>query len=114
MMAALRKKPPGKLGSIVFKTVRDYKQHEIRSLPSNSFREQLPKPSGDLLILEGSSADCQVTLAGRPSGTEPKIKFYLFANTPAKTPLVEAKTKAQRCLSELEASLKAWLTAETA
>ena len=114
MMAALRKKPPGKLGSIVFETVRDYKQHEIRSLPSNLFQEQLPKPSGDLLILEGSNRDCRVTLAGRPSGTEPKIKFYLFANTPAETPLTEAKTEAQRCLSELEVSLKAWLTAETA
>jgi phosphoglucomutase/phosphomannomutase len=110
MMRALREKTPGKLGSAVFETAHDYLRHEIRSLPSNTVQSQLPHPSGDLLILEGRSGDCRVSLAGRPSGTEPKIKFYLFAYTPAGTPITEAKSQAQACLTDLEQSLKQWLT----
>ena len=109
MMRALREHAPGKLGSIVFDTARDYQRHEVRSLPSNTFQEQLPHPSGDLLILEGRSGTCSVTLAGRPSGTEPKIKFYLFANTSGELPLEDAKLQAQRCLADLELALKQWL-----
>lgn len=110
MMQSLRMKAPSKLGSVVFETAKDYQQHEIRSLPSNTVRSPLPQPSGDLLILEGRSGACRVSLAGRPSGTEPKIKFYLFANSSPDAPLAEAKTQVQRCLVELESGLKQWLT----
>lgn len=109
MMHALRTKTPGVLGSVVFETVRDYQQHEVRSLPSNTIIEPLPQPKGDLLIMEGRAGQCRVSLAGRPSGTEPKIKFYLFANTAIGTPLSTAKSEAKRCLTDLESSLKKWL-----
>ena len=65
--------------------------------------------SCDLLILEGQSGPCRVTLAGRPSGTEPKIKFYLFSNVSPDLPLSEAKTLGQQSLVELESELKKWL-----
>ena len=39
----------------------------------------LPEPSGDLLIFHTEAAGTR--FAARPSGTEPKIKFYLFART---------------------------------
>jgi phosphoglucomutase/phosphomannomutase len=109
MMLALRTKTPGVLGSVVFETARDYQQHEVRSLPSNTIIEPLPQPKGDLLIMEGRAGQCRVSLAGRPSGTEPKIKFYLFANTAIDTPLSTAKSEAKRCLTDLESSLKKWL-----
>lgn len=109
MMRALREKAPTKLGSVVFATARDFLRHEVRSLPSNTMTSQLPYPSGDLLILEGTSGPCRVSLAGRPSGTEPKIKFYLFTNCSTELPLEEAKAAARKCLSELESGLKQWL-----
>src|SRR5471030_2959232 len=104
MMRALRERTPAKLGSVVFESVRDFQRHEVRSLPSNTHRSELPQPSGDLLIMEGRSGNCSVSLAARPSGTEPKIKFYLFANTPPELPLSEAKPLAQRCLVDLESA----------
>lgn len=113
MMKALRERTPGELGSIKFKTVSDYKRHEVRSLPSNKVQSDLPHPSGDLLILEGNSGTCRVTLAGRPSGTEPKIKFYLFANVSKDVPLTEAKQQAQKILSDLECDLKTWLVSQS-
>ncbi|WP_063710464.1 phospho-sugar mutase [Schlesneria paludicola] len=109
MMLALREKAPTKLGSVVFATARDFLRHEVRSLPSNTTKSQLPYPSGDLLILEGTSGPCRVSLAGRPSGTEPKIKFYLFTNCSTELPLDQAKAAARKCLSELESGLKQWL-----
>lgn len=110
MMLALREKTPGSLGEIQFDTAHDYQRHEVRSLPENTVKAPLLAPSGDLLILEGRTSNCRVTLAGRPSGTEPKIKFYLFANASTDLPLEEAKKAAQGCLANLEAALKQWLT----
>jgi phosphoglucomutase len=109
MMLALRTDTPTQLGDLVFDTVRDYQRNEIRSLPTGE-SQALPSPHGDLLILEGRSGSCHVSLAGRPSGTEPKIKFYLFANMPNTVPLLEAKKIAQDCLANLQQSLKQWLT----
>ena len=109
MMQALRERTPSQLGIVQFQTVSDYQKHELRKLPANTVQSPLPQPSGDLLILKGQSGTCQVTLAGRPSGTEPKIKFYLFANTPHELPLPEAKSLAQSCLADLESALKQWL-----
>ena len=113
MMRALRQNPPSGLGSAVFDVARDYQRHEVRSLPSNTTQSELPQPSGDLLIFEGKSGTCQITLAGRPSGTEPKIKFYLFARSAPKVPLAEAKKRVQHCLAELELALKQWMVART-
>jgi phosphoglucomutase len=109
MMRALREKVPGKLGSVVFDTARDYLTHEVRSLPSNTIQAQLLQPSGDLLILEGRSGNCRVSLAGRPSGTEPKIKFYLFVHCAPEPTLSDAKTRAHSCLADLEKNTKVWL-----
>ncbi|WP_373653742.1 phospho-sugar mutase [Schlesneria sp. DSM 10557] len=113
MMQALREQTPATLGQLEFQSVRDYKRHVIKSLPANTLLSELPQPSGDLLILEGKLGHCQVSLAGRPSGTEPKIKFYLFANTPADMPLVEAKSTAQQALAQLQAALQEWLVSNS-
>ena len=112
MMLALRERTPASLGAISFETVKDYQRHLMKSLPripSVTVQVDLPHPSGDLLILEGHYGPCRVTLAGRPSGTEPKIKFYLFANVSPELPLSEAKKLGQQCLVELESELKKWL-----
>jgi phosphoglucomutase/phosphomannomutase len=79
-MHSLRHNPPEELGQHRWRLVRDYLAHEIRSLPENTTQGPLPKPSSDLLIFEAVAQDSlEVTLAVRPSGTEPKIKFYGFA-----------------------------------
>ena len=60
--------------------VHDYQAHEIRPIGSDGPTRPLPQPSGDLLIFHTEAEGTR--FAVRPSGTEPKIKFYLFARTP--------------------------------
>ena len=78
LMAAFRDQPPRQVGGLDVTEVHDYKTHEIRSL-SGAPARPLPQPSGDLMIFHLSAAGTR--FAVRPSGTEPKIKFYLFART---------------------------------
>lgn len=109
IMAAFRKGPPTVVGGCVWESVRDFQQHEVRSLPSNRVVEQMPIPSGDLLIFSGRSRDCLVTVAVRPSGTEPKIKFYYFINTRQQPTALIARERAAECLSDVQSALKVWM-----
>jgi phosphoglucomutase/phosphomannomutase len=109
IMAAFRERPPSTIAGCVWEVVRDYQQHEIRSLPSNRVVEQMPTPTGDLLIFQGRSRDCQISVAMRPSGTEPKIKFYYFIKTSTDIPLSEASSIAATCLSTLKSELELWM-----
>jgi phosphoglucomutase len=80
LMQAFRTKPPSEFGGLKLKQVYDFKEHEIRAVNRVGVTRPLPpRPDGDLLIFD---ADESATgFAVRPSGTEPKIKFYLFART---------------------------------
>jgi phosphoglucomutase len=75
LMEAFRNRPPESVGGLKITEVRDYKTHEIRKADGTT--SPLPKPSGDLLIFHLDEPGTR--FAARPSGTEPKIKFYLFA-----------------------------------
>lgn len=114
LMAAFRSSPPSELGGVGLSLVHDYKTHETRRVPGNEVVSPLPKPSGDLLILESPPGAVQVRVAVRPSGTEPKIKFYLFVraacDTPASLPAV--KQQAATLLDRISRDLKGWMTAE--
>lgn len=83
LMETFRLRPPETLGELKLERVRDYQKHEIRRVPGNARIEELPRPAGDLLFAEGQIPGCKVKIALRPSGTEPKIKFYLFAHSSA-------------------------------
>jgi phosphoglucomutase len=109
IMAAFRSGPPSVIGSCVWDSVRDFLQHEVRSLPSNRVVEQIPAPSGDLLIFRGQSHECHVTVAMRPSGTEPKIKFYYFLKTSLNPSLEAARQRAAETLAEVQSALELWM-----
>jgi phosphoglucomutase len=79
LMAAFREMPPLHIGGLDVVEVHDYKTHEIRPIATKGEPRLLPRPSGDLLIFHLSQHGAR--FAVRPSGTEPKIKFYLFART---------------------------------
>lgn len=109
IMAAFRGSPLTTAGGCVWESVRDFQQHEVRSLPSNRFIERIESPSGDLLIFQGVSRDCRVSVAMRPSGTEPKIKFYYFISTSPQTDLNLGRQAAAKCLAEVQAALESWM-----
>lgn len=116
LMAAFRASPPAALGGVKFALVHDYRQHETRRVPENVRVADLPKPSGDLLVFESGGDDLQVRVAVRPSGTEPKIKFYLFVRMACAggASLAETKVRAGGVLEEVGAGLTAWMKAELA
>jgi phosphomannomutase len=96
VMERLRAIPPSKLGGLMVQQVRDYLRSEITKVPAS-----------DLLIFDllpnGNRA------AVRPSGTEPKLKFYLFVSEspqPAAN-LPDIKQRLAERLGAIEADLLA-------
>lgn len=78
MMVELRDNPLKELGGQRVIMVEDYKNATALNLLTNE-TEPLHIPKSDVLIYyteDGSK------IAARPSGTEPKIKFYVSVNTP--------------------------------
>jgi phosphoglucomutase/phosphomannomutase len=96
LMKALRTSPPRTIAGLALTEVFDYKTHEVRDLAGSKTPAPLPQPSGDLLIFH--TAVPGVRFAARPSGTEPKIKFYLFARTEVKGPAHLALAKAETAM----------------
>ena len=72
----LRNNPPESFGDAKLVAVRDY-QTRIRTDLTTGKTEALTLPKSDVLYYELSDGTYFVV---RPSGTEPKIKFYLFAS----------------------------------
>ena len=78
MMNTIRSNTPLDFAGIKVKIVKDYLTQKLTNLVDASKNTNIPLPASDVLqfILEDESI---VTL--RPSGTEPKIKFYFSVNT---------------------------------
>ena len=72
----LRENPPSVLGDAKVISVSDYLKG-VRTNILSSSEEALTLPKSDVLCYELSDGSYFVV---RPSGTEPKIKFYLFTN----------------------------------
>jgi phosphomannomutase len=77
LMEGFRDTPPKKIGGILIQTIEDYKNSSHINL-KNQQKKEIDLPQADVLvfILEDGS---RISL--RPSGTEPKIKFYFSVNT---------------------------------
>ena len=105
LMCAFRERPPRILGGLTLTEVSDYQTHEIRGIGKNTPPRSLPEPSGDMLIFHTEHPGNR--FAVRPSGTEPKIKFYLFAFTHVAGPdhLPAAKRETARRLDQMTADL---------
>ena len=104
LMSQLRSEPPEQLAGISVAQVRDYEN--LLVTPRGGKPAPLDGPKGDLVICdlqaEGNYA------AVRPSGTEPKVKFYMFTYEPVAgaADLPAAKTMLAERLDALEADLK--------
>ncbi|MFN0051598.1 MAG: phospho-sugar mutase [Planctomycetales bacterium] len=111
LMEELTKRPPAELAGVRLARVFDYRRHEVRGLPENEKQHELPQPHGDLLIFESESGACTIRFAARPSGTEPKVKFYFFAQASCTAPesLAEVKSQTETKLVEFQDALSAWV-----
>ncbi|RZK50944.1 MAG: phospho-sugar mutase, partial [Pedobacter sp.] len=77
MMEQFRNNPPAKLGGSPVVTLKDYELNKETDITAGASKE-LGFPKSDVLqfITEDGSI-----ISARPSGTEPKIKFYCSVNT---------------------------------
>lgn len=72
MMEKFRTSPPSKLGGVKVVSIYDYDRSEAKDISNGQVCQiELPKSNVIQIILEDGSK-----ISARPSGTEPKIKFY--------------------------------------
>ncbi len=79
LMKAFRDNPPTELAGLKVTAVRDYANG--KTIVPGGGTETLDGPTGNMVILDLSADGNYVAV--RPSGTEPKVKFYMFTFTPA-------------------------------
>lgn len=111
VMTELAHNPPPVLAGVTLARVYDYQRNETRRLPENERLAALPEPQGELLVFESLPGDYEIRFAARPSGTEPKIKFYFFARAACQAPetLSDVKAQTDTRLKEFQTALSAWV-----
>ena len=78
IMDRFRKAPPNQIDGSPTLFIEDYTTG-VRSIVKNQEKEMISLPKANVLIF---IAEDGTRIAARPSGTEPKIKFYVSVNTP--------------------------------
>jgi phosphomannomutase len=98
IMAKLRKSPPWKIADHDVVSVRDYLGQVVTAKDGTSKPLSLPK--SDVLAFELASGS---RIVARPSGTEPKAKFYFDVREPiaAGEPIAAANTRAEATMKKL-------------
>jgi len=115
LMQAFRVAPPLELGGCEMAQVRDYGEHELRSLPGNERVCEIAAPRGNLLFFESTPDHSNVRVAVRPSGTEPKIKFYMFVSSRVgDQELNTVKAETQKLYQSVQDDLMQWVNARLA
>lgn len=79
LMAAFRSDPPKSLGGMAVSQVRDYLNSQTVAVADGG-TTPLHGPVGDLVVMDLEEPGNYVAV--RPSGTEPKVKFYIFTCLP--------------------------------
>ncbi|MDR3191780.1 MAG: phospho-sugar mutase [Treponema sp.] len=105
IMDEYRKNPPLSLGGIKVEKVRDVKESVwIYPQAGGAGKSGVDLPKSDVLqfYLEDGTV-----VSARPSGTEPKIKFYASCRAPVENGLAAAKAEAARKLEAIVRDIRA-------
>ena len=104
MMADFRSNPPASLAGSKVVKMADYQSSEMKDLVAgNSTTIDLPKSNVLQFFLEDGSK-----ISARPSGTEPKIKFYMSVNKPlvSKSAYDQVKQELSQHIQNITTDLK--------
>jgi phosphomannomutase len=98
IMQRLREKPPWTIGDHAVTAVRDCLEQVIHE--KGGQQRPLDLPKSDVLVFELESGS---RVIARPSGTEPKAKFYFDVREPIRgdEPLAAAETRARATMKKL-------------
>ncbi len=99
LVASYRSSPPSEIAGAPVRAVRDFNAGGITDVEG----DEIPREAMLIFDVEGG-----LRVAVRPSGTEPKIKFYLFV---IEAPSPEVAPAKQRAEARLEAAWD-WLAAD--
>jgi phosphoglucomutase len=99
LMETLRSGPPARFAGRAVVTIKDYRDGTTTSLKEGKKAKDLHLPSSN--VLQFFLADGSIVTA-RPSGTEPKIKFYTSCRSAPGTPLATAMAEVRRKTEELK------------
>ncbi len=104
VMAEFRAGPPAEIGGDRVAQMRDYERQTVTAAGGKP--QPLAGPQGDLVFFDLATRGNY--LACRPSGTEPKIKIYLFGYIPPEqlSNLDAAKSQLDERLRRMEADLR--------
>ncbi len=106
LMSAFRTQPPQALGGMKLARVRDYLNSLVTVIGCQA--EPLDGPVGDLVIMDLAEPGNYVAV--RPSGTEPKVKFYIFTRlgVDESTDLTAARQRLAVRVDEIVADVQAF------
>ena len=104
IMAGLRANPPTKIGTLAVVSTSDYQAQTRRAAAGGE--EKLALPPSNVLAYELSGGS---RIIARPSGTEPKIKFYFDLREPMHSgePIADAEARARAQMVALSKAFSA-------
>lgn len=107
LMQAFRTTPPESVAGIKIAKIRDYAVNKVTTVETGQ-TESLSGPTGDLIILDLAEEGNYVAV--RPSGTEPKIKLYVFTRlSPEQSADLQQATDTLKVrLDDLEKDVRAY------
>ena len=105
LMERLRSEPPKSLAGTDVARVRDFQNSKI--IAADGSTSKLDAPVGNMVIIDLADG---YYVAVRPSGTEPKVKYYMFAFVdPSEiNDLAAVKASTEERLDAIEKNLKAF------
>jgi phosphoglucomutase len=106
LMGGLRTSPPAEFGGIKVSLIKDYLDGTVRETETGKKNKSLDLPPTDALQFYLEDGSC---ITARPSGTEPKIKFYASCRSEKGMPLAEARKVVAGKLKKIEADIGAML-----
>ena len=99
LMESLRTNPPKSINSIQINAIRDFTTGETYYATTGNKSKDIHLPSSDVLqfvLADGS------LVSARPSGTEPKIKFYMSCRSEKGDNLPEAREELEAKIAGIE------------
>ena len=103
LMENLRTNPPVSIGGIAVATLKDYRESVTTTFQTGKKTKDITLPSSNVLkffLADGSS------VTARPSGTEPKIKFYVSCRSVEGVALKSATNAVAEKIDAISAQIK--------